>query len=200
MHEEYRPNRRSFLKIAGGMGAVLLGAGTLGAYSPREELLRPPGGQSAEDFYARCIRCDRCRSVCPTKVIGLANVSQGLINARTPVMEFHQGICDFCRKCVDVCPTGALQDFDMSTVKIGVAEIQPDTCLAYDSRGCRMCVDACPYGAISLQGSRPVVDREKCNGCGVCENVCPALVLHGFSGKRTRGVKVVVSGKGGDSA
>lgn len=197
-NEQYRPSRRSFLKIAGGMGVALLGLGTAGRCLANEDFLRPPGGQSAENFFARCIRCDRCRSVCPTQVIGLANVRQGLLNARTPIMEFHHGYCDFCHACIDVCPTGALQAFDEKREKIGVAEIEKEVCLAWDSRGCRLCVDACPYGAISLEGAHPVVNREKCNGCGVCENVCPALVLHGFRGSRTRGIRVNVISEDGD--
>jgi len=188
--ENFQPNRRQFLKIAGGIGAVLLGLGVTGNVQHKSRLLRPPGGQDEFRFFSCCIRCDRCRSICPTKVIGLAHVRDGIMNARTPILEFHQGSCDFCGKCVDVCPTGALQSFDEKHVKIGVAEIQQDNCLAYDSRGCRLCVDACPYEAISLSGGYPIVDKEKCNGCGKCEQVCPALVLHGFSGKRIRGIKV----------
>ena len=200
--KDFQPSRRDFLKIVGGMGVALLGTGAAGKALPAKKMLRPPGGQQEDDFLSRCLRCDRCRSICPTKVICLANVRDGLVNARTPVLNFHQGICDFCSKCMEVCPSGALQFFDPQRDKLGQAEIQPDICLAYDSRGCRLCVDACPYGAISLDAQNlPVVDKEKCNGCGVCENVCPALVLHGFSGSRTqrvRGIKVEVREGGED--
>ena len=36
-----------------------------------------------------------------------------------------------------------------------------------------------------------MVDPALCNGCGVCENVCPALVYRSFSGGNRRGIKVV---------
>ena len=46
--------------------------------------------------------------------------------------------------------------------------------------GCNACGDACNHGAISFQTDiegfwYPVVDKEKCVDCGLCEKVCPEL-------------------------
>lgn len=46
--------------------------------------------------------------------------------------------------------------------------------------GCCACVDACAYQAISLKTDiegfwYPVVDKEKCVDCGLCDKVCPEL-------------------------
>lgn len=184
-------SRRNFLKICSGTIFVLSGLGTAGSLIPRKPLLRPPGGQNENLFLARCIRCDRCKSICPTKAIGLANVTDSLLAARTPVMKFHIGYCDFCNQCVNVCPTGALQEFTMESIKIGQATVNPKTCIAFAARGCNICVEACPYKAIQLNSyGHPVVDNSKCNGCGKCEKLCPSLILRSYEGGHTRGIIV----------
>lgn len=178
---------------------MLFGLGGAAKAFPRKPLLRPPGGQDEAGFIARCVRCDRCRSVCPTSVIGLAHLSDSILDARTPVMNFHLGYCNFCNKCVEVCPTRALQPFNIESVKIGLAIVQQDTCIAWQSSGCMLCVTACPYQAIALDAQkRPVVDANKCNGCGICEKVCPALVMRSYSGGKVRGIVVTpISGRDG---
>ena len=49
---------------------------------------------------------------------------------------------------------------------------------------CETCVDRCFLGALSMDedAERPVVDPEKCVGCGVCTMACQteALKLHRF--------------------
>lgn len=45
---------------------------------------------------------------------------------------------------------------------------------------CNPCADACPRGAIHMQGgisSRPVLDWNRCNGCGLCVGICPGLAI-----------------------
>ena len=118
-------------------------------------------------------------------------MEDGLLQARTPVLDFHKGYCDFCGKCQTACPTGALGSFDPQRDKLGVAVVQKDRCIAY-FEGCVECEKACPYEAIALNDvGHPVIDAAKCNGCGVCENVCPALVYRSFAGGSRRGVVVV---------
>ncbi len=173
------------LVALGGVGRALCGGG---------ELLRPPGGQSRADFEALCIKCDRCRSICPQDCITTATLEDGLINARTPRMDYIKGYCTFCGRCADVCPTGAIaQGFDEGTQRVGIAVIDEDQCLAFNGGGCQKCVEACSYGAVSLDGFVPVVDSSMCNGCGICENVCPSGSLRSFSGSRNeRGINVRV--------
>lgn len=182
-------SRRNFIASSVGV-ALMFGLGMGAKASPNKTLLRPPGGQNENDFIAKCIRCDRCRSVCHTSAIGIAALEEGWLNARTPLMKFHIGSCDFCHKCVDVCPTGALQPFDLLHVKIGKA-VLTDVCIALNFGACTLCHGACPYEAITLdEQKRPMIDEDKCNGCGVCETICPALILRSYVGGKVRGVEI----------
>ena len=183
--------RRGFVGLVASTAALVgLGAGA-NALDGGQELLRPPGGQSGALFHALCLRCDRCRSICPTGVIDLATVEDSFLSARTPIMNYHRGDCDYCGKCQSVCPTGALGSFEPENDKIGVAVVRSDRCVAYSSGGCTKCYEVCPYEAITLNDSNhPLVDAEVCNGCGVCEYACPSLVFLAFQGGTRRGIKV----------
>lgn len=198
--------RRAFLAGGGAFASMLaLGGVAHAAGSNTGEMLRPPGAQDATRFSALCLKCNRCESVCPQGCLRTGLLEDGLLNWRTPIMDFHKGICDFCGKCEDVCPTGAILGArDISQV-IGVAEVNRERCIAWVQGGCRVCADACPYGAISLDASgRPVVDAGTCNGCGACEYTCPSNSYLTFVGGTDRGINVrAVSStndtKGGDA-
>lgn len=173
------------MAAVGGVGVALAG---------QDELLRPPGAQDETRFLKLCLKCDRCRSVCPQTCITISTLEQGLINARTPRLDFHKGYCDFCGKCADVCPTGAiLPGFDEAVDRVGVAVIDEDECLAFSgSGGCRKCIEECPYEAIVAVAGVPRVIADSCNGCGICEHACPSGSLRAFSGDRKRrGINVV---------
>ncbi|MDR1014593.1 MAG: 4Fe-4S dicluster domain-containing protein [Coriobacteriales bacterium] len=223
-------SRRGLLAGAAG-AALLLGLGGVARATAGDTVpLRPPGGQGEQRFIAACIHCDRCRGVCPRGVIGTCGIEDGIVNMRTPTLDFHvatakayrrgaahadqeavlakpyealldaggSGFCDFCMLCAKNCPTGALAAFDPDRHWIGEARIVPRSCIAFDKLGgCRKCVDYCPFGAISLdEGKRPVVQPEKCNGCGVCENICPSSTYRTFRSGLQRGIEVVVNEQG----
>jgi len=45
---------------------------------------------------------------------------------------------------------------------------------------CNPCVEACPKGAIAIEGginNLPILDFEKCSGCGLCIPSCPGLAI-----------------------
>ena len=39
--------------------------------------------------------------------------------------------------------------------------------------GCGICVDECPVGAIGLEGGGAAIDEAECIRCGRCHDVCP---------------------------
>ena len=60
---------------------------------------------------------------------------------------------------------------------------------AYGCLGYGDCREACAFDAIAMQDGLPVVDREKCTGCGKCVQVCPRNIL----GLAPEGLKVAVA-------
>ncbi len=174
-------SRRTF--AIGAVGAcALVGLGAV-KFVPTQEQLRPPGAQDEDTLIGGCIRCGKCREICPQRAIGVAHIEDGVLNARTPLMDFKSGYCNFCQDveggplCAQVCPTRAIQQVqDTSTVVIGKAELNRDWCLAARGMGCHECVDHCPYNAMSIgEDAVPVVDFDACNGCGACERYCISM-------------------------
>lgn len=186
--------RRAFV----GVGATALGATALGgaakAWGKNDDLLRPPVVLDEDVFLSRCLRCYRCVSVCHTGAIVPATLDDGVIEIRTPKLNFHRGYCDFCNDCIDVCPTDAItpcDPYNPAEGRIGVAVVDEERCIAYFN-GCSKCIEVCPYEALSAtESGLPVVDESKCNGCGLCVKECPALVYRSFSGGTARGIEVV---------
>ena len=142
------------------------------------ELLRPPGALPEREFLATCIRCGKCAQACPYGSIALASLTDGFLSMGTPVIKARKTPCYLCMKCPPVCPSGALKRTlkKKEEVRMGTAIINKDSCLAWQGTLCRSCFDDCPIydEAIKMDEKlQPVVDKDKCVGCGVCENVCP---------------------------
>lgn len=48
-------------------------------------------------------------------------------------------------------------------------------CLAWNRSFCSTCVERCPVpGAIRLMANMPQIVTDRCTGCGLCAQVCPA--------------------------
>lgn len=184
-------SRRTFLYSAGALAGLFAVGGVAAATPKNSSLLRPPGGQDEAAFLAACLRCDKCRSICPENCISICTLEQGLVNYRTPRIDFHKGQCTFCNECINVCPTKALDSFNEETNKIGVAVVDTEQCIAYHLGGCQVCADNCTYDAISMTSSgKPVVNEQLCNGCGRCEYACPSASLGAYQGSKLRGINV----------
>lgn len=182
--------RREVCVAAGGVGALAALGIVAQSQTQAGTLLRPPGSVNEAQFAARCIKCDRCRSVCHTDVIVPADWADGLKRMRTPKLDFRLGYCDLCARCAQVCPTGAIVPFDPQRVRLGLAHVT-ERCIALRTGACRICKDKCPEEAITLtEAGAPVVDALRCNGCGLCEKLCPANVYQSYRSGSERGIVV----------
>ena len=175
--------RRHLLLIGLGVGA---GAALRRAVRwPAAQRIRPPGARPEAEFLASCVRCGNCSRACPTQIISPAldlAVPTGFL---APMLSFTAGHCPTtCNACSQVCPTGAIQPYavaDKATFIIGTAAIDLEPCLMANGAECDRCVASCPYEAISVTEtatrSEPTVQRDRCTGCGLCAEKCPAKVI-----------------------
>ena len=138
--------------------------------------LRPPGAVEETEFLSLCTRCDECIKVCPAKAIkrsnGLTNIAVG-----TPIIVPKENPCVLCNGllCIEACKEGALKPVEhVNKVKMGAATINQSRCLAWGGQDCQLCFIKCPLqgDAIYQEDGKPVINAEKCAGCGICEYMC----------------------------
>ena len=206
-------SRRRFLGVtAAGTAAAALKAedklvdGGLAAIADkkipsRRTRIVPPGAQSLRNMASHCTACQLCVSVCPN---GVLRPSSDLKTLMQPESSYERGYCrPECTKCSEVCPAGAIRPLtvaDKSATQIGHAVWVKDNCVPLtDGVECGNCARHCPTGAITMVASDasnpdsvkiPVVNTERCIGCGACENLCPsrpfsAIYVEGHEVHRT---------------
>ena len=151
----------------------------------RETPIVPPGALSAKNFAQHCTACQLCVQVCPNQVL---RPSTGLMNMMQPEVSYERGYCrPECTKCSEVCPAGAIRPIDRaekSSIQVGHAVWVEKNCIVNtDNVSCGNCARHCPTGAIQMVSKDannpkslkiPVVNTERCIGCGACENLCPS--------------------------
>lgn len=167
-------------KVDGGLAAIMDKK-----VPERATPIVPAGAQGLRHFAQHCTACQLCVSVCPNQVL---RPSADLKRLMQPEMSYERGYCrPECAKCAEVCPTDAIHLASLaekSSVQIGHAVWVPQNCIANtDGVKCGNCARHCPAGAIQMVPKDadddqspciPVVNTERCIGCGACENLCPA--------------------------
>jgi formate hydrogenlyase subunit 6/NADH:ubiquinone oxidoreductase subunit I len=85
--------------------------------------------------------CPNCGAAMTRQFItpGFVPPAQPAANRSLP--EVDPETCTGCEKCVDVCPTGAIEMIEKKAV------IHPERC-----NNCRVCIPACPVSAIQVKG------------------------------------------------
>jgi polyferredoxin len=199
------PERRVLL---GGLlsGFFLAGAFRFRRPEAQARLLRPPGSGSEQDFLKKCVRCGECMKVCLRGALYPAVGQAGLEGVFTPVVTPRLGYCEYnCNLCGQVCPTAAIPNLPIAEKRravIGKAVFDRSQCLPYaKSTNCIVCEEHCPVPQKAIRSElveetdptgkkvqikRPYVVDDLCNGCGICENVCP---LEGKAGIEVYAVK-----------
>lgn len=166
-------SRRSRLDQAVWRGDASMAAGLTrrDLFRPRtgRTAIRPPWAVEEGAFVSRCRRCRDCAGACPEGIIAAGD-------GGFPQVSFGRGHCTFCGKCAEVCPSGALLRGE-GRPWTAVAVIGGN-CLSAAAVACRVCGEWCGEGAIRFRlatGGRahPVVDADRCDGCGGCVRRCP---------------------------
>ncbi len=188
----YLPERRVLI---GGLVSGFFLARLFRFRSPRAvaAVLRPPGVRDENDFLKKCVRCGECMKVCLRSALYPTIFQSGVEGLYTPVLIPRLGYCEYnCTLCGQVCPTGAIPDLPLEEKRrevIGKAVLDKNHCLPF-AKGinCIVCEEHCPIPRKAIRSEevpssdasgrafilhKPFVVDELCNGCGICENVCP---------------------------
>jgi ferredoxin-type protein NapG len=141
--------------------------------------VRPPGALPEEEaFLSSCERCHACAEACPYTVIRQFGPAFGPMEG-TPFLDPATTPCHWCEDmpCIKACPSGALhQKEDIPVPPIAKVALNLNQCLNTQGILCDTCSFRCPshIKAIRMVQRMPVLDEERCTGCGLCITHCEA--------------------------
>lgn len=168
----------------------------------RDKLITPPGSVSKRNMAEHCTSCQLCVNSCPNDVLRPSSSLDRFMQPEVSYERGY--CRPECTRCSDVCPTGAIKPVTVeqrTAIQVGHAVWVKDNCVPVaDGIPCGNCARHCPAQAIQMvplqagvhqDGRRwldadnkeiprekvlliPVVNEEKCIGCGACENLCPS--------------------------
>ena len=128
------------------------------------------GGRNACAY--GCIGFGDCLAACASEALCL---DSGL-------PQLDQDKCTGCKLCAKACPNGIIVMEEagkaavvacLNTEKGAVVRKKCSSgCIA-----CTKCVKECPKGAIEMADNLARINREKCDGCGKCVDVCIAKCI-----------------------
>jgi ferredoxin-type protein NapF len=135
--------------------------------------IRLPWVVNESIFIEGCSQCGDCLNACPENIIKKGD-------GGFPEVDFLQGECTFCQKCVESCD---------QNIFVRVAETPSDNawqsdisiksdCFAANGIVCQSCQDSCETEAISFKYinssvPQPQITLSDCTSCGACVAVCP---------------------------
>ena len=195
-------SRRGWLAASAGGAAAFAGVhhlwgANLDSRPPHELPVRPPGSVPEREFLNLCIRCGECFKACPNNVLQPLGFELGFEGVWTPAVQANWSGCEpSCHNCTQVCPTAAIRPIPLEekrVARMGLAIVNEETCLPLAGReACQLCVDECTAAgyhaieflrvgtAVDAEGVpvedsgflAPVVIRDLCVGCGLCQTRC----------------------------
>ena len=173
--------------------------------SKRDKLITPPGSLSIRNLRTHCTACQLCIDACPNDVLRPSSSLDRFMQPEVSFERGY--CRPECNRCSQVCPTSAIQPVTVeqrTAIQVGHAVWTRELCIPVrDEKPCGLCARKCPAQAIQMvplqagvhqDGWRwrdadnqeiprekvlliPVVNEEKCIGCGACENLCPSNPL-----------------------
>ena len=171
----------------------------------RDKLITPPGSLSVRNLRTHCTACQLCIDACPNDVLRPSSSLDRFMQPEVSFERGY--CRPECNRCSQVCPTSAIQPVTVeqrTAIQVGHAVWTRELCIPVrDEKPCGLCARKCPAQAIQMvplqagvhqDGWRwrdadnqeiprekvlliPVVNEEKCIGCGACENLCPSNPL-----------------------
>jgi len=147
--------------------------------APKQEekilLLRPPYGKDESLFQNKCPSCESkaCVTSCDEKIIVI-------LEDGTPTLDFSKNGCTFCDECANVCASDVLSLENVATSERlnAMFRINIESCVAHEGVICNSCKEPCIDDAILFNGMfNPVIDEERCTGCGFCISRCPTQAI-----------------------
>lgn len=134
---------------------------------------------------SKCTGCNLCLTACVGEHAGGAfgNYLSRLHIDPVALGQHKVMFCTLCRKCIDVCPTGALKWH----AQTGAVSLEVEKCTA-----CDLCVDVCPTKVVMRSGQGISFDGvslpwypvicDLCGGDPACSRICPTGAI--FSDER----------------
>lgn len=198
-NQNFMPERR--LMLGGIFAGALLAIPSRFRWPEKESrLLRPPGVRDENEFLQKCVRCGECMKVCLKNALYPTAFQGGIQGLYTPLLVPRLGYCEYnCTLCGQVCPTGAIPNLPVEQKRrevIGKAVLDKNHCLPFAKRiDCIVCEEHCPIPQKAIRSrevkitgpdgrvrlvKEPFVVEDLCNGCGICENVCPVETQAGI--------------------
>lgn len=169
----------------------------------RAHKIVPPGALSVRNLQSHCTACQLCIDSCPNDVLRPSS-SLGTFMQPEVSFErgYCRPECNTCSQVCPTGAIKPISIEERTATQVGHAVWVEKNCIpAQEGKPCGNCARHCPAGAIQLvpasdayrKGDRgqwfdadnkridgrmvpmkPVINEEKCIGCGACENLCPS--------------------------
>lgn len=172
----------------------------------RKTPILPPGSLSLRNMQAHCIACQLCVSNCPNGVLRpSSDMERFMMPEASYERGYCRPECNRCSQVCPTGAIKPITVEERTSVQVGRAVWYRQNCVpVHDGVHCGNCARHCPAGAIQMvpmdstilrnaEGCWarpdgqvladkevlliPVVNEDRCIGCGACEHLCPSRPL-----------------------